>query len=91
MWSSAASATGRTALDEETRTLHDLRVEASRPRDHERMGSHGVPDAECRISELIGKFFAGGDAGKSRREVTQRKGEGGDAAVVAGQEYLILL
>src|SRR5687768_17118500 len=51
---------------------------------------HRVPDAQGREGEFIAEGSARGDAGESCREALQRQGEGGDAAVVAGDEYLVL-
>src|SRR5829696_2063099 len=78
------------ALYEEVRRLHEVRVEPSRASDHKGLLSHRVPYAQGSKGELIGKGVARGEAGEACREAPQRQGESGHAAVVAGDEHLVL-
>src|SRR5215211_4112945 len=77
-------------LDEKLGRVHQLRIEPSRPRDHEGMLPHSAPYTQGRTSEFVGKGVTCDDAGEACGEPPQRKGEGGDAAVVAGNEHLVL-
>jgi hypothetical protein len=51
---------------------------------------HCAPYAQGRGGQFISEDVARGKAGESCREAPQRQGEGGDAAVVAGDEHLVL-
>src|SRR5918992_54271 len=50
---------------------------------------HRAPYAQGRKREFIGEVVPCGEAGEASCEATQRQGEGGDAAVVAGDEHLV--
>src|SRR5215212_6409711 len=78
------------ALYEEVRRLHEGRVEPPRARDHKGMLPHRVPYAQSRKGEFIGESVARGKAGEACREAPQRQSESGHAAVVAGDEHLVL-
>src|SRR5215210_1839236 len=76
-------------LDEEVRPLHQRRVKPSRPCDHKRIGAHRVPDSQGSAREFTRQFFTSGDTGEACGEALQRQGEGGNAAVIAGDEHLV--